>query len=287
MRIIKVAHEDGNRSIENESSVTILQNYDAKRFVSKYGSDIIRRGQDVQQITLSSIPDYDLTNDNHLHEIIIKQTISTLITDILGQIESVEVVSIKSAQEMFPRTQNTITTGMYTLHPCDEKSLTRLEHFHKNLAMEKDDELIKILGMMGAKTVKIIESDSLKTTTSGEIAVKTIVVNVEAGEKSSKNIEGSREMVATFEGNLVDISPDLLKDSLWYAHDAKFNNILECRMFKQNRIRTYGLRNTYTETFDFNFRLAAKYIFATEVDLKAEYESISKIERLFFVEFGK
>jgi hypothetical protein len=285
MRIIKVIHGNVNRSIENESSIVALQNYDLKQFISNYGAEIIKRSKDIHLFTLSSIQDYASVDDKLVYEIIMKQTLSTFIPEILKEIEIVEVMPIEIAQKAFPKTQG-LSIGTYTLHPCGDKRLTRLEHYHKNLAMEKDDELIKFLGKMGAKTVKIVESGSRQTTTSGKVTVNSIAADGEVGGKLLQSAEGNRELTVTFAGGPVEITPDLLKDSLWYAQDSKLNSILESRMFAPNRIETYTLRNTYTETFDFNFKLAAKYLVA-EIDLQAEYESISKMERFFSVEFGK
>ncbi|MFL6213841.1 MAG: hypothetical protein ACJ74J_08085 [Blastocatellia bacterium] len=62
--------------------------------------------------------------------------------------------------------------------------------------------------------------------------------------------------------------------------------MFESRRFNPNKIEQYILRNTYTETFDFDFDLAVRYL-AVKADLKAEYTSISRKERLFHVEFSK
>lgn len=49
------------------------------------------------------------------------------------------------------------------MHPYDESKLTLIEHYHRNLALEKDDELIVLLGKMGAKSsLTIVENDENK-----------------------------------------------------------------------------------------------------------------------------
>ncbi|MEL6930939.1 MAG: hypothetical protein AAFO95_20285, partial [Cyanobacteria bacterium J06600_6] len=76
------------------------------------------------------------------------------------------------------------------------------------------------------------------------------------------------------------------ENSLWFSDDSRLLSIFESRKFNQNRIEKYTLTNTYTQTFDFDFELAARYIIAN-ADLKIQYQSVSQKERSFQVEFGK
>lgn len=196
----------------------------------------------------------------------------------------IETISLGLAKKRYPSTQN-LSIGTYTLHPCDGKKLNRLENYHKNLALEKDNELIVLLGRMGAKTVKIIETDSQKKSGSANLGVETIKVNGGGKFTAAKEIDQGKELLVIFEGSIVDIDEKLLINSIWFTNDGQLNAIFEGRRFTHNKIQQYTLKNTYTETFDFDFDLAAKFlIFKT--DLKAEYEAISKKERLFHVEFG-
>ena len=138
---------------------------------------------------------------------------------------------------------------------------------------------------MGVKTVKIIETDSQKKSGSANLGVETIKVNGGGNFTAAKEIDQGKELLVIFEGSIVDIDEKLLINSIWFTNDGQLNAIFEGRRFTHNKIQQYTLKNTYTETFDFDFDLAAKFlIFKT--DLKAEYEAISKKERLFHVEFG-
>jgi len=208
--------------------------------------------------------------------------------DIQDQVQKVEYLSLEIARDKYPNTRN-LSIGTYTLHPRDKCRLTRIEDYHKNLALEKDDELIVLLGRMGDQSVKIIESDIQEQLFSASVNMDLASVNentVKSNLSISNYFEKNKDLFVRFEGNIVDISPDLLKNSLWFSDDSKLNSIFESRRFNPNKIEEYILKNTYTETYDFNFDLAAKYL-VVQVDLKAEYQKISKKERFFHIEFGK
>lgn len=102
----------------------------------------------------------------------------------------------------------------------------------------------------------------------------------------AKEVANNKDLLVEFEGNIVDIQPDLLDNSLWFSDDSRLLSIFESRRFSPNKIESYTLKNTYTETFDFDFELAAKYL-VIDADLKAQYKSVSKRERLFEVRFSK
>jgi len=214
-----------------------------------------------------------------------RKTIKDILQDIISQMESVEIISLEAARDKYPRTRN-LSIGTYTLHPRDSLRLTRLEHYHKNLALEKDDELIVLLGRMGAKSLRIMEIDTDQQSGSTKMGIDTVSVDVKGGANFSSKFEKNKDLLVTFEGNVVDIDSDLLEQSLWFSDDSKLLSIFESRRFNANKIEEYTLRNTYTETFDFDFRLAAQYL-VIQSDLQVEYQTISKKERFFHIEFGK
>jgi len=280
--------------IEFEKQLFLIQHYDLENFLERTEPQIIKW----KLISNILIEQFTKQQNQKLWMVIpfagplaatlkniIRDTAHHLFQDITNQLENVEILSFEMAKKTYPETHN-FSIGTYTLHPYDSKRLTRLEHYHKNLALEKDDELVILLGKMGAKTLRIVESDSKQKSGTGSVGVETIPVDAQESLELSQKTEKDKELLVTFEGNVVDIEPDLLRNSLWFANDSKLNAIFESRRFHSNRIEQYTLKNTYTETFDFNFDLAAKYL-TVKVDLKAEYETISKKERLFFVEFGK
>lgn len=209
----------------------------------------------------------------------------SILEDILEQLDKPEVINLDIAKARYPKTNN-LSVGTYTLHPYDSQKLTRIEHFHRNLALEKDDELIVLLGKMGAKSVRIIETDAQKKVGGGNLKTDVFSLDAQIGVNLSGSTERSTDLLVTFEGNVVDIDPHLLETSLWFCTDSKLNAIFESRRFNPNKIEQYTLVNTYTETFDFDFDLATKYL-VVETDLRAEYHSISSKERFFHVEFGK
>ncbi len=298
MRVIKVVHSDREEVLEHEKQRFIIQNYDTNvLYINKLISikfknlpqlglfavlmvSPFRSRKDIEKMLKEIDGKYSSAVDN-----IIQETVDTLLIDIAEQLNKAEVINLDTARAKYPKTNN-LSVGTYTLHPYDSQKLTRLEHFHKNLALEKDDELIVLLGKMGAKSVRIIETDTQKKAGVANFKTEMFSFDAKVGVNLSGSTEKSTDLLVTFEGNLIDIDPHLLETSLWFCTDSKLNAIFESRRFNPNKIEQYTLRNTYTETFDFNFDLATKYL-VVETDLKAEYHSISNKERFFHVEFGK
>lgn len=274
MIIVKVIHPNSNHDIQKK--LITLESYDVKSFICK-------RLPIEKSLVESGNKDFS----TRITEVI-ERTASKLLSDIRSQIEEkkVEILSLEAAREKYPSTHN-LSIGTYTLHPYDSRKLTRLEHYHSSLALEKDDELIVLLGRMGAKTLKITDNESSEKSGSGGLGTTNLaVVGTGVDIALSQRMGAGKDLLVTFEGNIVDIDPNLLRKSLWFANDSRLNAIFESRRFGQNKIESYTLRSIYTETFDFDFALASKYL-AVNVDLKAEYHSLSKKERLFHVEFGK
>lgn len=306
MKIIRVVHADTAQELEAEKKVFVLQNYDLEEFLVKYESEIIKQARLAElefysksnkdsalklwQVMIKLIPGTSIFTE----ELLInpksfirfsKIAISTFMQYLQVKWENLEVLPLEVAKEKYPSSHN-LSTGTYTLHPRDGSRLTRLEYYHRNLAQEKDDELIVILGKMGAKSLKIVESDVQDNSISAQLQMDAIVTNANSNVDFSKNIEKGKELIVNFEGNSTKIEPSLLKNSLWFSDDSKLFSIFESRLLNSNRIEEYVLKTTYTETFDFNFSLATKYL-TLDVDLKAEYQSLSKRERFFYVKFGE
>ena len=297
MKIIKVTHND--IEIDIEKQYLSVENFNVNEFLKKNRSKIkenksfisfltkaIKRPKSFSEIIIplkSEIVTVNKASEEYLDEII-RASINLFLSHIKDQLDYIEGLSLETAKKKYPNTKN-LSIGTFTLHPYDYKRLTRIEHYHQNLASEKDDELVVLLGRMGAKTLRIIESDGKQRSGSGNIDVEFASVEARSDLKMTKEMAKNKELVVTFEGNIVDIAPDLLAKSLWFANDSKLNAIFESRRFNLNRIEKYTLKNTYTETFDFDFNVASKYL-TTSVDLKAEYNALSGKERLFYVEFG-
>jgi hypothetical protein len=213
----------------------------------------------------------------------ILHTAQALLEDLRNAVSQAEILTLQMAQDQYPQTHN-LAVGTYPIHPRNETMLTRIEHYHQNLALEKDDELVALLGAMGAKEVTIVENDIQQRGGGGKVGAEKLVVNVGIGFNVAQRIERGKELKVTFEGNVPEITPDLLHNSLWFSRDGQLNEILKSRLGRNRMIR-YELRNTYTETFDFDFDLAAKYL-VFKADLRAEYQMLSQTERLFIVEFS-
>jgi len=322
MKIIKIAHANTNIEIESERESFSIKSYNIESFLLRQEAEIIEQTRKQFEKILEKIkgkpkPSPSVTNlvinflnpltsitdvielGNHFYthitneeerqeafaKLAMRKTLADLLQDITSQMARVEIISLEAGRDKYPRTRN-LSIGTYTLHPRDSLRLTRLEHYHKNLALEKDDELIVLLGRMGAKSLRIIEIDNDQQSSSTKMGVDTVSVDVKGGANFSSKFEKNKDLLVTFEGNVVDIDSDLLEKSLWFSDDSKLLSIFESRRFNANKIEEYTLRNTYTETFDFDFRLAAQYL-VIQSDLQVEYQTISKKERFFHIEFGK
>ncbi|AFY60821.1 hypothetical protein [Synechococcus sp. PCC 6312] len=313
MKIIKVVHQD-SPDLKISPQINHLSNsFDSNKFLSQESENILERvkltykmnffenllknGENIADFAflsaLIAIPGGTeayrrLYSDKKHRDALVKLTIETTVEEIVTHFQSyseqVQVTSLELARSQYPNSSN-LSLGTYTLHPRDTKRLTRLERYHKNLALEKDDELIILLGRMGAKTLRIVEKDSDSESGAASVGAKTIFVDGKIDTQLSGKIEVGKELVVEFEGKPVQIDPNLLKNSLWFSDDSKLLSIFESRCYNPNKIQKYTLRNTYTESFDFNFDLAAKYL-VFKGDLKAEYQSVSKKERFFHIEFG-
>lgn len=290
MKIIKVVHSDTKEEIETEKALCTLQSYSVDTFIEKYGQSL----EELAYTTLTVKSMHGLiqsfADEAAIKAVIgsiIQRTASSFLQELYEQFKNLEILSMEEAQEKYPKTLN-LSIGTYTQHPRNNQMLTPLEHYHYNLALEKDNELIVLLGKMGARTIKILESRSKdrEQTFKGNLNTAKAIFDAEASMNIAQKIGRGRELEVTFEGQYVDIDPDLLEKSLWFSRDDKLNSIFESRRFSQNKMKSYLLKNTYNETFDFDFDLAVKYL-AVKVDLKAEYNSICNKERFFYVEFGE
>lgn len=297
MKIIKVVHANDAGELNAERELFTINQYDVESFLS--GNETLKQLDEefskeinsivntyIRNILLPPLSFFTPMKITMIAKIAIRRVIADLLQDIAAKSARIEVLSLEIAREKYPKTRN-LSVGTYTLHPRESQQITRLEHYHKNLALEKDDELIVLLGKMGAKSLRIVESDSQEDSGSGSLVID--VVNIASTESSmnlSRKVNGSKDLIVNFEGNVVDIDPDLLEKSLWFSDDSRLISIFESRRFNPNKIKEYTLKNTYTETFDFDFKLAAKYL-VFEADLKAEYQSISNKERFFHVEFSR
>lgn len=279
MKIIKVVHSNTPEEIEAEKQMFTIRNYDLDDYCEEFDKSALLFKDAVKG-------KYDLRRPSEKFiSVMLSVIISEHLNNVINQLENIEVLSLEQAIKKYPNTYN-LSVGTYTLHPYDGRRLSKLENYHKNLALEKDDELITLLGKMGAKTVRIVENDIQNNSGFGSLETAGVSINTTVNSNCSQTFESSKDLLVTFEGNIVEIDSDLLKNSLWFSCDSRLNAIYESRKFSLNKIKKYTLKNTYTETFNFDFELAAKYL-VIETDLKAEYRSLSKKERLFHVEFGE
>ena len=308
MKVLKVVHATSPEELELEHALAVIQTFDRDSFLATHETQIMEYSkhyeapQNEEEIVKTSgaratriasriaRTGFDgirtaAAMREYCIERAMRQTIELLLADLRQQLENVDVIPLETARERYPATHS-LSVGTYTLHPCDSKRLAQLEHFHRNLASEKDDELIDLLGKMGADTVKIVERDEDQSQWSvgGSAEQEIVDAGAGAGLSLAKRISRNRELVVVYEGTDLEIDPYLLANSLWFTNDSQLSAIFESRR-SANPIRQYTLKSTYTQTFDFDFK-AALTALAVKVDLKAEYETLRKTERFFHVDFG-
>lgn len=214
----------------------------------------------------------------------LKQTMFLIGKYYLEDLSKVININLNKVLHDYPNTKN-VSLGYFTQHPIDTHSLVPLESFHNTLALEKDDELIILLGKMGASQVKIIENSNSDTQSKTELDINIEQIKAKIGANISSGLEGYKEMLVKYEGTKINnIDKNLLNNSIWFNNDSRLNAILEARLFKDNRLKSYSIKNTYKESFGFDFDVAISFI-ATEVDLKNEFSKISSKERIFDVTF--
>ena len=193
-------------------------------------------------------------------------------------------LNLRTAEVIFPSSKN-LSIGTYTLHPCDGKRLTRVESYHNSLALEKDDELIVILGKLGAKSVRIYESEEGDSSFNASVSADAILASGKSSGGTSTKFMKEMDLMAEYEGNRVAMDDNLLENSIWFKNDSHLNSILQSRLNKDNRILKYKLENTYTESFDFDFEVAAKFI-KFGGNLESDYKELRNRKRIFHVEFA-
>jgi hypothetical protein len=211
-------------------------------------------------------------------------TAQRMLATLTKEPSNAQCLTLTSAREQYRSTKN-LAIGTYTFHPREPQMLTRLANFHKNLAMEKDDELVMLLGRMGAKTVEIIQSSDAENSASIDANTENFKIDARVATEFKSKINNKQHLTVKFEGHATEMPDDLLASSIWFADDSNLHSIYESRKFSQNSIINYTLINTYFDSFDFDFDIAAKFI-KFGGDLKTEYQSIKNQSRTFKVEFS-
>ena len=194
-------------------------------------------------------------------------------------------ISLAHAKEQYPDSTN-IGAGFYTIHPCNEKALTPIENYFTNLALDKENECIVLIGKFGAKSVHIIRKEKNKKSneTSSDLSVKKVKLDANAGAQLSKELTSEVDFKVEFQGNTTNFSADILKKSLWFKNDPHMNALMES-LLSSNPPKDWEYVEKNTSTFNFDFNAVANVLNVTTVDLKNEYEKVSNIERHFHVIF--
>lgn len=191
---------------------------------------------------------------------------------------------LEKARKMFPETA-TLTANIYTIHPCNKYALIPIEHFFTNLALDKDNECIVLLGKMGAKSVHISRSNSEAIGGSTSSHVKGITHKVDVGVSVVKELSSEVDFVVEFSGrSRVSPPPGLLLNSVWHKNDPQLSALLESRS-GSNPVEKYRVSEKGMSYFNFDFKAAARILGIGEAAIQAEFQKEKEITRIFDVSF--
>ena len=282
MKIIKVSHEEEFNNSEAESIRQIIKNFEKKKNPS-----IIEFIQDILKGSIYAIiPIIGIaTFSKKIIDLIAEHMAATkAIEQIKEQLDKIHFMSMEKAMRDYPNTQD-LSTGYYTIHPKDHLQLFPLEHYHKKLNSQRENELITIFAKMGAKQVIIQDMTDNSAQASGSVGgnYADLGATVQGGMKD-KNTK-SKDIVMSYAGNKTTIPKDLLTKSIWYKTDSRLNGLLDSRIYEENQVMKYHYECEYSESFNFDFEIAAKYL-EFGANIKAEYEKQRKSKKLFTVEFA-
>ncbi|MHC8470617.1 hypothetical protein [Plesiomonas shigelloides] len=212
-----------------------------------------------------------------------EQIVPALLVDLQAKCRITEVITLSEVLDKYPNSRD-YSVGVYTLHPLDDNRLTRLADYHRNLAVEKMDELVILLGRMGARKilVKSLKQSEQHSSVTCDIKYRGMGGRTLYDFFSGTNIK--KEMSVEFEGKEVLIDKDLLNKSVWFKNDSKMHAIFEARRFNGNKIKKYSIITDYKNSYGYDFNLAAKALGA-EVDLSKEFCNLSQELHEFLVEF--
>lgn len=282
MKIIKVSHEEEFNNSEAESIREIIKDFEKKKnpTTMQFIQDILKGS------VYTIVPIIGITA-------LIKKTIDLIseykcaikaIDQIKEQLDKIHFMSMKDAMRIYPNTQD-LSTGYYTIHPKDHLQLFPLEDYHKKLNSQKENELITIFAKMGAKQVLIQDMTDNSAQASGSVGGNYAGFEATAqGGMKDKNTK-SKDIVMDYAGNKTTIPKDLLSKSIWYKTDSRLNELLNSRIYEENQVMKYQHKSEYSESFNFDFEVAAKYL-EFGGNIKAEYEKQRKTKKLFTVEFA-
>lgn len=155
-----------------------------------------------------------------------KDAVKKSISNIIYKLK-IEFITLDELLKLYPNTKNA-SIGTYTYHPLDSRSLSKLDGYHKDLAIEKDDELILLLQKMGAKKVKILEKDSSDQNNSGKVSGGNQKLRADMNIDNSNISSKQKELVVEFEGNSeLEMNRDIFINSIWHKNNPQLNAIYE------------------------------------------------------------
>ena len=191
---------------------------------------------------------------------------------------------LEKARKIFPETVN-LSANIYTVHPCNKYALIPVENFFANLALDKDNECIVLLGKMGAKSVHISRYSSEAASGSASGRFEGITHKVGVGISVAKELSSQVDFVVEFVGNSRITPPaDLLQNSIWHRNDPQLSALLESQS-GNNPVEKYIVSEKGMSYFNFDFKTAARILGIGEAAIQAEFQKEKERKRTFEVSF--
>ena len=199
-----------------------------------------------------------------------------------------KLITLNDARKQFPETYN-LSSGFYTVHPCNESALTPIDNYFGNLALDRDNECVVLLGKMGAKCVSISRKENNEGNNNISADVKTSIKNdfqitVDVGSSILKNLNNQMNFKVVFKGTPTNLNRDLLLNSIWFKNDPQLNGLLES-LLSDNPAQEWDFEENIDSAFNFDFSVGASILGIVESRLKEEFKKLSKVTRSFHVEF--
>lgn len=167
---------------------------------------------------------------------------------------------------------------VYSVHPASPTRYIRSADFHSYLVQDKRAEFIRLVSALGAKTVRVAESDLAER----QIGLGT---QVDAGGGAKISVDNSKEQ--TFTASLTNQDPPRSFPTrptglAWIHREPLWQAMAETR--ERDGVTSFAVEFSYTEDFGVNATLAAK-LESFGLSVGGTFQTVRAIRHRYDVEF--
>lgn len=175
-----------------------------------------------------------------------------------------------------------LTNVIYARHPADSKCFISVANFHSYLLQEKRAEFFQLASSLGAKEIRLIDSDEHHSNLYGNTAFDepTNAMDVRADFQAKKDLTNKFTLSASFEapGTL----PAIPKRLRWLKQEPLWQAMAEART--QSWVSRFLVRFTYAQDFNVNLSLVTN-VANLGFSAGGSFSSIQKVDQEYMVEF--